>query len=74
MSAGPALPRGPRSVFAKLVAIMVIMAVALLAAVSLFFWQVEAVETEIYLLEAATKNNDAWIENDLRNLDRRTIP
>ena len=40
MSAGPALPRGPRSVFAKLVAIMVIMAVALLAAVSLFFWQV----------------------------------
>ena len=40
MSVGPALPRGPRSVFAKLVAIMLIMAVALLAAVTLFFWQI----------------------------------
>ena len=40
MSVGPALPRGPRSVFAKLVAIMLIMAVALLAAVSLFLWQI----------------------------------
>jgi len=27
MSAGPILPRGPRSVFAKLVAIMLIMAI-----------------------------------------------
>jgi len=40
MSVGPALPRGPRSVFAKLLAIMLTMAVALLAAVSLFFWQI----------------------------------
>jgi len=40
MSAGPVLPRGPRSVFAKLVAIMLIMAIALLAAVSLFFAQI----------------------------------
>ena len=40
MSAGPILPRGPRSVFAKLVAIMLIMAIALLAAVSLFFAQI----------------------------------
>ena len=35
-------------------------------ATPLFFCQVEALETAIYLTEAATKNNDAWIENDLR--------
>jgi signal transduction histidine kinase len=40
VSTAPALPRGPHSVFAKLVAILLIMAVALLAAVSLFFWQI----------------------------------
>ena len=31
----------------------------------LFFCQVEAIETAIYLTEAARKSNDAWIENDL---------
>ena len=32
----------------------------------LFFCQVEALETAIYLTEAAKKMGDAWIENDLR--------
>jgi type III restriction enzyme len=32
----------------------------------LFFCQVEAAETAIYLAEAATKHGDAWIANDLR--------
>jgi type III restriction enzyme len=32
----------------------------------LFFCQVEAVETAIYITEVARKYGDAWIENDLR--------
>jgi type III restriction enzyme len=32
----------------------------------LFFCQVEAAETTIYLAEAAAKHGDAWIANDLR--------
>ncbi len=32
----------------------------------LFFCQVEALETAIYLTEAAKKLGDAWIENELR--------
>jgi type III restriction enzyme len=32
----------------------------------LFFCQIEAVETAIYIAEAASKCGDAWIENDLR--------
>ena len=37
----------------------------------LFFCQIEALETIIYLTEVARKNNDLWIENALReaNLD-----
>ncbi len=34
----------------------------------LFFCQVEALETAIYLTECATKQGDAWIENELRRL------
>lgn len=33
----------------------------------LFFCQIEAVETAIYIAEAAKKNNDQWIENLLRD-------
>ena len=32
----------------------------------LFFCQIEALETAIYITEAARKFNDAWIENQLR--------
>jgi type III restriction enzyme len=32
----------------------------------LFFCQIEAVETAIYITEVAGKSGDAWIENDLR--------
>ncbi|MBI4669482.1 MAG: DEAD/DEAH box helicase family protein [Elusimicrobia bacterium] len=32
----------------------------------LFFCQIEAAETAIYITEAAKKQSDAWIENDLR--------
>ena len=32
----------------------------------LFFCQIEAVETAIYIAEVARKYGDAWIENDLR--------
>jgi len=32
----------------------------------LFFCQIEALETAIYITEAASKYNDAWIENDIR--------
>jgi type III restriction enzyme len=32
----------------------------------LFFCQIEALETAIYITEVASKYNDAWIENDLR--------
>src|SRR2546430_571767 len=32
----------------------------------LFFCQVEAVETAIYITEVARKYGDAWIENDLK--------
>ncbi len=34
----------------------------------LFFCQVEALETAIYLTECATKQGDAWIGNELRRL------
>ncbi len=33
----------------------------------LFFCQIEALETAIYITEVAKKYGDAWIENDLRN-------
>jgi type III restriction enzyme len=37
----------------------------------LFFCQIEAVETAIYIIEVARKYGDTWIENDLRALARR---
>jgi len=40
----------------------------------LFFCQVEAAETAIYLTEAATRLGDAWIENDLRSANERHNP
>lgn len=36
----------------------------------LFFCQIEALETIIYLTEVARKNNDLWIENALREANR----
>ncbi len=40
----------------------------------LFFCQVEAVETAIYLTEAAKKLGDAWIENQLREFAEDANP
>jgi hypothetical protein len=40
----------------------------------LFFCQVEALETAIYLAEVATKHGDAWIENTLRRESAEANP
>jgi len=40
----------------------------------LFFCQVEALETIIYLTEAAKESGDAWIENDLRAANDTSNP
>ena len=40
----------------------------------LFFCQIEALETPIYITEVAKKYGDAWIENDLRDGQRRSQP
>ena len=40
----------------------------------LFFCQIEAVETAIYIAEVARKYGDAWIENDLREANNRSNP
>jgi type III restriction enzyme len=40
----------------------------------LFFCQREAVETAIYLAEAAPRTGDAWIENDLRRVNEAINP
>jgi type III restriction enzyme len=40
----------------------------------LFFCQIEAVETAIYLTEVAGKYGDAWIENDLRRFNEDANP
>ncbi|HEV1993220.1 MAG TPA: DEAD/DEAH box helicase family protein, partial [Candidatus Acidoferrum sp.] len=40
----------------------------------LFFCQIEALETAIYLTEAAPKYNDAWIENALRRFNDEANP
>ncbi len=40
----------------------------------LFFCQIEALETAIYITEAAKKCGDAWIENDLRRFNDETNP
>lgn len=40
----------------------------------LFFCQIEALETAIYLTEVANKYGDAWIENDLRRFNEDANP
>jgi len=40
----------------------------------LFFCQIEALETAIYLTEAAHKCGDAWIENELRDANDSSNP
>ena len=40
----------------------------------LFFCQIEAVETAIYITEVARKYGDAWIENDLRAANNTSNP
>ncbi len=40
----------------------------------LFYCQVEALETAIYLTEVANKYGDAWIENDLRKANEDANP
>lgn len=40
----------------------------------LFFCQIEALETAIYLAEVARKYSDAWIENDLRKANESANP
>jgi len=40
----------------------------------LFFCQIEALETAIYITEVASKYNDAWIENDLRKANEAANP
>lgn len=40
----------------------------------LFFCQIEAIETAIYLAEVAGKYGDAWIENDLRRANEDANP
>jgi len=40
----------------------------------LFFCQIEALETAIYIVEAASKCGDAWIDNDLRRSNEDANP
>ncbi|MGD8453673.1 MAG: DEAD/DEAH box helicase family protein [Phycisphaerae bacterium] len=40
----------------------------------LFFCQIEAVETAIYITEVARKYGDSWIENDLRDANDQANP
>jgi type III restriction enzyme len=40
----------------------------------LFYWQIEAAETAIYLAEVARKYGDAWVENELRGANDRHNP
>lgn len=40
----------------------------------LFFCQIEALETAIYITEVAKKYGDAWIENDLRRFNEDANP
>ncbi len=40
----------------------------------LFFCQIEALETAIYIAEVARKYNDAWIENDLHKANESANP
>lgn len=40
----------------------------------LFFAQIEALETSIYVTEIAAKQGDAWIENDLRAFNEQANP
>jgi len=40
----------------------------------LFYCQIEALETAIYITEVAHKYNDAWVENDLRRANEGANP
>ncbi len=40
----------------------------------LFFCQIEALETLIYITEAANKSGDAWIENELKKANESANP
>lgn len=40
----------------------------------LFFCQIEAIETAIYILEVASKNGDHWIENHIREANEHANP
>src|ERR1051326_2349227 len=40
----------------------------------LFFCQIEAVETAIYIAEVSRKYGDAWIDNDLRTANDSSNP
>jgi hypothetical protein len=40
----------------------------------LFFCQIEALESIIYIIEVAKKYGDAWIENDLRTANENANP
>jgi type III restriction enzyme len=40
----------------------------------LFFCQIEALETLIYIIEVASKYGDAWIANDLRTANDTSNP
>jgi type III restriction enzyme len=40
----------------------------------LFFCQIEALETAVYITEVAKKYNDAWIENQLREANDQSNP
>src|SRR5215217_8995971 len=40
----------------------------------LFFCQVEALETAIYITEVANKSNDAWIQNTLKEVNDNANP
>src|SRR5437867_6313207 len=41
---------------------------------TLFFCQIEALETAIYITEVAKKYGDAWMENDLRDANHASNP
>ena len=40
----------------------------------LFFCQIEALETAIYIAEVAKKRNDVWIENTIRRVNEEANP
>jgi len=40
----------------------------------LFFCQIEALETAVYLMEVASKYGDSWIDNDIRRFNEDANP